>query len=220
MEKKYQIIYIWSFIIVSGIILLLLYTPLGGDLHYAAYNEQGRYNVAPGVNYSSQVGGFSGGTSSGGSYNYSPSVSAYTSPNYKAISSANYSTATNFGSSASYSGGGLALPNRTVSGGGGAGSSGMGMMAVGGGRKSSNEVSNAFSGGGSMGGSLFNTTTLADGGVMQKGTNDEDDPPPVNPLDPGGDPTNPPLPLGDDIKILLLFGVVFAFYKWLTISKK
>lgn len=216
MEKKYQIIYIWSFLIISGIILLILYTPIGGDLHYAAYREQGRYAVAPGVNYSSQVGGFSGGSSSGGSYNYSPSVSAYTSPNYKAVSAANYSTSTNFGSSASYSaGGGLALPNKTISSGGGS-SSGTGMMAVGGGRQqSSNEVSSTFSGGGSMGGSLFSTTTIADGGVMQRGTTGEDDP-----LDPGGDPLGEPLPLGDEFGILLLLSSIFAIYKWIRIPKK
>jgi len=223
MEKKYQIIYIWSFLIISGIILLLLYTPLGGDLHYAAYNEQGRYNVAPGVNFSSQVGGFSGASSSGGSYNYSPTISAYKSPNYNAVGGANYSyssSSTGFANSASYSGGGgLALPNRAVSsGGGGGGSSGGGMMAAGGGgRRSSNEVSNTFSGGGSLGGSLFNTTTLADGGVLQKGTEDEEDP-----LDPSGDPVEPPLgmPLGDEMWTLLFIALIFAFYKWLRISKK
>jgi len=222
MEKKYQIIYIWSFLIISGIILLLLYTPLGGDLHYAAYNEQGRYNVAPGVNFSSQVGGFSGASSSGGSYNYSPTISAYKSPNYNAVGGANYSyssSSTGFANSASYSGGGgLALPNRAVSSGGGGGSSGGGMMAVsGGGRRSSNEVSNTFSGGGSLGGSLFNTTTLADGGVLQKGTEDEEDP-----LDPSGDPVEPPLgmPLGDEMWTLLFIALIFAFYKWLRISKK
>jgi len=222
MEKKYQIIYIWSFLIISGIILLLLYTPLGGDLHYAAYSEQGRYNVAPGVNYSSQIGGFSGASTSGGSYSYSPSVSAYTSPSFKVSSGANYSTTT-FGNSASYGGGGgLALPNKTISSSGGSagGSSGMGMMAAGGGgRRSSNEVSNSFSGGGSLGGSLFNTTNLADGGVMQKG--DEDDPPPSgDPVDPGGEPTGDPLPIGNELGILLLLASVFSIYKWMLIYKK
>lgn len=217
MEKKYQIIYIWSFLIISGIILLLLYTPLGGDLHYSAYNEQGRYNVAPGVNYSSQIGGFSGGSSSGGSYNYSPAVSAYKSPSYNVIGGGgNYSSSTNIGSSASYSGGGITLSNKTITSSGGAGGSGgMGMMAAGGGnRQSSNEVSNTFSGGGSLGGSLFNTTTIADGGVMQK-AGEEDDP-----LDPGGDPIGDPLPLGDDLGILILLVSIFTVYKWYKISKK
>ncbi len=211
MEKKYQIIYIWSFLIISGIILLLLYTPLGGDLHYAAYNEQGRFNVAPGVNYSSQIGGFSGGSSSGGSYNYSPTVSAYKSPTYNVIGGGgNYATSSNFGSSASYGGGGgLALSNKTITSSGGVGGSGgSGMMAVGGGnRQSSNEVSNTFSGGGDLGGSLFNTTTLADGGIMQKGTEDE-----AKPLDPGKDSSGDPLPLGDDLGILMLIASFFALY--------
>lgn len=216
MEKKYQIIYIWSFLIISGIILLLLYTPLGGDLHYAAYNEQGRYNVAPGVNYSSQIGGFSGGSSSGGSYNYSPTVSAYKSTTYNVVGTgANYSSATNFGSSASYSGGGgIALSNKSISGSGGSG--GSGMMAVGGGsRGSSNGGSNNFSGGGVLGGSLFNSTTLADGGVMQKGTQGTE-----GPLDPGNEPLEDPLPIGDELGILMLLVSLFTFYKWLHISKK
>jgi hypothetical protein len=82
------------------------------------------------------------------------------------------------------------------------------MMAVGGGnRQSSNEVSNTFSGGGDLGGSLFNTTTLADGGIMQKGTEDEE-----NPLDPGDDPSGDPLPLGDDLGILMLIASIFVLY--------
>ncbi len=217
MEKKYQIMYIWSFIIISGIILLLLYTPMGGKLHYAAYSEQDRYSVAPGVNYSSQVSGFSGGSSTGGTYNYSvPTQSAYTSPSYSA-SGGGYATSTNYGS-ASYggAGGGITLTTKAISssGGGGGGGAGFGAMAGGGGR-SSNQVSNTFTGGGSMGGNLFNNTMIADGGVMQKGTNDEDDP-----LDAGGDPTGTELPLDNELVILLILSAIFALYKWLIVSKK
>jgi|GEM_PF-2552265 len=223
MEKKYQIIYIWSFLIISGIILLLLYTPLGGDLHYAAYNEQGRYNVAPGVNFSSQVSGFSGSSSSGGSYNYTPTISEYRSPGYSiGASGGNYSTSTGIGNSGSYSGGGITLSNKSVSGSGGAGgSSGGGMMAVGGGRRSSSGVSGTFSGGGSIGGSLFNTTTTADGGVLQRAG--DEDPPVIPNSDPGveyelGSPLG--MPLGNEMWSLLFIAFIFTFYKWLRITKK
>jgi len=214
MEKKYQIMYTWSFIIISGIILLLLYTPMGGKLHYAAYSEQGRYAVAPGVNYSSQVSGFSGGSSTGGSYNYSvPSQSAYTSPSYNASGGGSYATSSNYGS-ASYSGGGggITLTTKAISSGVGGGGAGFGAIAGGGG--GSNQVSNTSSGG-DMGGNLFNNTMIADGGVMQKGTNDEDDP-----VDPAGDPLGDPLPLDNELVILLLFSAFFALYKWLIVSKK
>ena len=194
----------------------MLYTPLGGDLHYAAYREQHRYALAPGVNYSSQVGGFSGGSSSGSSTNYSPSTNAYVSPSFMATNGVNYSTSTNFGGASNYGGGGLTLQNKTITSGGGA--SGSGMMALGGGRKSSNGVSNTFSGGGTMGGSLFNTTTLADGGVMQRGTEDEED----DPLDPGNEPGGGALgmPLNNELGILILLASLFAIYKWLIIAKK
>ncbi len=217
MERKYQIIYIWSFIIISGIVLLLLYTPLGGDLHYAAYSEQGRYAVSPGVNYSSQVGSFSGaGSSSGASYRYSPSQSAYVSPSLQNISGGGFSTSSStISSSANYGGGGgIALSNKKINSSGGGSSGGSFGMSVGG-QQSSTEVSNTFSGGGSMGGSLFNSTVINDGGVMQRGEEDE-----VDPMDPGGDPTNPPLPIGNELGVLMLFAGIFAFYKWLRIAKK
>jgi len=212
MEKKYQIIYIWSFIIISGLILLLLYTPLGGDLHNAAYREQYRYNVSPGVNYSNQVGSFSGSSSYGGSYNSSNLPSAYVSPSLQGVISGGYSGSLDAGKISGYSGGGgITLSNKTNSGGAGAGGgSGFGMMAVGG--KSSGGVSNTFSGGGSIGGSLFNSTNASNGGVMQRAGNSEDD------SDPGGDPTGPPLPVGDELGILFLFAALFSLYKWLRLN--
>lgn len=217
MEKKYQIIYIWSFIIISGIILLLLYTPLGGDLHDAAYREQGRYTVSPGVNYSSQVGSFSGaGSSSGSSSTYGPSQSAYISPSFQGVVGGGFSSSSSpVGSSGSMgNGGGISLSNKKINSGGG-GMSGGGFGFGMGGQQAATEVTSTFSGGGNIGGSLFGSTTINNGGVMQRGEEDENDP-----LDSGGDPTGPPLPIGDELGILLLFAGMFAFYKWLRITKK
>jgi hypothetical protein len=54
MEKKYQIIYIWSFIIISGLILLMLYTPLGGRLHQSIGNRS--EIITPSVDFGGQIG--------------------------------------------------------------------------------------------------------------------------------------------------------------------
>ncbi len=213
MEKKYQIIYIWSFIIISGIILLLLYTPLGGDLHYAAYSEQSRYAVSPGVNFDRQVGNFSGGSSSGGSYNYAPSQQAYVSPSFQNGGGSNFSGGNSLNNNSNYSGGNLALSSNKIKSFGASSSGGAvgGMAAVS--RKSGTEVNSTLSGGG-VDGSLFNSTAINDGGVMQRAG--EEDPP----LDPGGDPTQPPLPIGNEIGALLFFAGIFTIYKWLRLSRK
>lgn len=210
MEKKYQIIYIWSFIIISGVILLLLYTPLGGDLHYAAYREQNRYVVSPGVNYERQIGAMSGISSgSDGSYGYSAAPSPYSSESFQSISGTGINTSSSIRTSSGYGGGGITtLSSRTRSNAGGGASGGLGISGVGG--RKSTEVANTFSGGGNIGGSLVNNTGTNTGGVMQRGTTAEDDP-----LDPGGDPTGNPLPLGDEMGILILFAGLFALYKWL-----
>lgn len=204
MEKKYRIIYIWSFIIVSGIILLLLYTPLGGDLHYAAYSEQSRYAVAPGVNYQSQVGSLSSVSSYGGGYSASM-PSAYASEAYKSGMLTNSSYISNgigSGTNSYSSGSGLGLKNskspKNVNGGGASG-----IMITGFGKRGSSEVSNQSSVGGGFGGSLSSTTSST-GSVMQRGAAEEEDP-----LDPGGDPTGNPLPLnGEWVLIVLAAGYI------------
>jgi hypothetical protein len=211
MEKKYRIIYIWSFLIISGIVLLLLYTPLGGDLHYAAYSEQNRYAVAPGVNYQSQVGSLSSGGSSAG-YS-SPLPSAYMSESYKngTLANASYTTSSGFNTTSnSYSAGsGISMRNSKSAKNEQTGS-GSAFTLGGVGKKSGSEISNQSSVGGGLGGSL-NSTTTSTGGVMQRGAADEGDP-----LDPGGDPTGDPLPLnGEWFMILLAIG-----YTALKILKK
>jgi hypothetical protein len=211
MEKKYQIIYIWSFIIISGVILLLLYTPLGGDIHYAAYREQNRYAVSPGVNYERQIGAMSGVNAGGnGSYGYSAAPSPYNSETFRAISAGGISTSSSINAGqGGVSGGITTLSSRTKTSGGGSGSGGgIGISGVGG--RKSTEVSNTFASGGGIGGSLVNTTGTNTGGVMQRGTNDEGDP-----LDPGGDPGGNPLPIGNEMGILTLMAGLFAIYKWL-----
>jgi hypothetical protein len=211
MEKKYQIIYIWSFIIISGVILLLLYTPLGGDIHYAAYKEQNRYAVSPGVNYERQIGAMSGVNAGGdGSYGYTAAASPYNSETFRAISAGGISTSSSINARQGGAGGGIStLSSRTKTSGGGSGSGGgIGISGVGG--RKSTEVSNTFASGGGIGGSLVNTTGTNTGGVMQRGTNDEGDP-----LDPGGDPGGNPLPIGNEMGILTLMAGLFAIYKWL-----
>ena len=209
MEKKYQIIYIWSFIIISGVILLLLYTPLGGDIHYAAYREQNRYAVSPGVNYERQIGAMSGvNAGNNGSYGYSAAPSPYNSESFRAISSGGISTSSSIRSSSGGVGGGITtLSSRTRTSGGGSGSGGS--MGIGVGGRKSTEVSNTFASGGGIGGSIVNTTGTNTGGVMQRGTTGEDDP-----LDPGGDPGGNPLPIGNEMGILTLMAGLFAIYKW------
>lgn len=213
MEKKYQIIYIWSFIIISGIVLLLLYTPLGGDLHYAAYNEQNRYAVSPGVNYSSQIGSLSGSNSgSSSSYGYYTAPSPYASQSFQSISSANTTSGSSIGSGNGYNSSGLTTRSARAKSGEGSGgsSSGFSGMTVGGKRT---EVNNTFSSGSGIGGSLTNTTT-GTSTVIQRGATEEGDP-----LDPGGDPTGDPLPIGNELGILLFFVLIFSVYKWKSINK-
>ncbi|OIP84316.1 MAG: hypothetical protein AUK44_02975 [Porphyromonadaceae bacterium CG2_30_38_12] len=207
MEKKYQIIYIWAFIIVSGIVLLLLYTPLGGNLHYAAYNDQYRYMVAPGVDASHQIGASFSGPSASRSYNYSIPSIAYTSPSFKAGSGSftTRSSPSNFSSGYSAGGGFTLSSNRSFSAGGSGGGSGLGLLAVGGGNSSDGDNNGSVGGfGGGFNPGSSNTT------VMQRGTSGIDDE-----LDPGGDPTSPPLglPLGNELYVLLFFAASYILFK-------
>lgn len=57
-------IYIWSFIILAGIILLVLYTPMGGRWYYAG--DKISYNIQPGVNFQQNIMNSPGFSSSAG----------------------------------------------------------------------------------------------------------------------------------------------------------
>lgn len=207
MERKYQIIYIWSFIIVSGVVLLLLYTPMGGDLHKAAYGERYRYMVAPGVNYQTQVGEFNGAYSSGSG---GGQAEVYMSDNYRNGSLGNntsviggssvVSTGNGFGGGSTYSGVSRNPKGSDMSGGGFGGIT----LAMGGGTSSSSS-----SGGG--GGVPFSSSGSSS--VMQRATDGTtvDD---TN-TDPGGEENlGDPLPLKDDLIVLTLISVIYAFYRF------
>lgn len=206
MGRKYQIIYIWSFIIVSGVVLLLLYTPMGGNLHKAAYGEKNRYMVAPGVNYQTQVGDFKGAYSSGSG---GGQTEVYMSDNYRNGSLGNntsviggtngISTGNGFGGGSATSGGTRGSKGSDLSGGGFGGMT----LAMGGGTSSSS------SGGG--GGMPFSSSGSSS--VMQRATDGTtaDD---TN-TDPGGeDGLGDPLPLKDDLIVLTLISVIYAFYRF------
>ena len=208
MERKYQIVYIWSFIIISGIVLLLLYTPIGGELHRATSSEQYRYNTAPGVNYDTQIGRFSGANSSGTNYG-GGTPSAYVSPNMKS-------------GNISYNGSTAASNQSFNSGNGSAGLSGIGISKT---KTASSGASGGLGGitapigGGSSssvssGGGMSTPFAAANTGtsVMQKAgeeaTAGDDE------LDPGDDPNGNPLPLGNDLLVLFSIAAIFSGYKF------
>ena len=208
MERKYQIIYIWSFIIISGIVLLLLYTPIGGELHQATYNEQYRYSTAPGVNYQTQIGSFGGGSTSGSNYNNS-APEAYVSPNLKSgnISYNGSTAASNQSFSSGGSSAGLSGVNTSKSKTSAAGTSGGigGVTAPMGGGSTS---SSASGGGMSTPFAAANTGTSVMQKAGEEATANDDE------LDPGGDPNGNPLPLGNDLLVLFSIAVIFSAYKY------
>ncbi|MDD3077864.1 MAG: hypothetical protein PHH37_02010 [Paludibacter sp.] len=55
MEKKYQIIYIWSFIIIGAIILILLYTPTGGNISKTNSINNSNIIINPTVDFESGI---------------------------------------------------------------------------------------------------------------------------------------------------------------------
>lgn len=206
MEKKYQIIYIWSFIIISGIVLLLLYTPLGGDIHYAAYSEQDRYVVSPGVNYSNQIGSLSNGSSGNSSgYGYYSSPSQYSSESFKGVSSSvNSTSGKSFNSNSGFNSTGLSLKNgKNKTGSGGGEGSAIGVSGV---SRRSSVNENTFAN--NLGGTMLTTTNSSTGTVMQRGTQNEEDP-----LDPGGDPGGNPLPLDNELIVLMVIAMVYLLSK-------
>lgn len=208
MERKYQIIYIWSFIIVSAVVLILLYTPMGGNLHKAAYGEQYRYTVAPGVNYQTQVGAFNGAYNGSGGSN----TEAYVSENFKHNMIGENSTITGGSNGVSLgngfgSGGGAVATTKSSKGSGSNGGGFGGMtLAMGGGGSSA-----ASSGGGGGGGMPFSSSNS--GSVMQRATDGTtaDD----GNADPGGEENmGDPLPLKDDLIVLAIISLIYAFYRF------
>lgn len=212
MEKKYQKLYIWSFIIISGIILAMLYTPLGGNLHDSTFGSYDNYTT-PGVNFHGKIGNAPKNGRTNQTRNYNDAMPVNSGTAYSVLSKpvviGNSSTSQSNFQNGNYQGGGLNF-NKTNSGmnNGSAGSGGTGLIALGGGRSGGSST-----GGGSFsGGGLFSSTapSATNEGVMQKASNDLDDL-----ADPGGgDPTGDPIPAGDGFYLLILFCVVYAFIKF------
>lgn len=208
MRKNDQAIYLWSFFIVSAIVLAFLYTPLGGNL---SNSSDGYYiETAPSVDFGGRIANSPKRRVSYSSY--SPSANdlpqAVSPNNYMsqrpvvAGGGATQNTNTQFGNS--YSASGLSLGSSAEAGGGGAtGGGGTGMMAVSGGGRSQS-TSNA--GGGAMMAPF--SSNVESNNTLQKL------PGSVNGADPGDDEDlGNPLPLGDGSWLLLLFAAVYIFIK-------
>ena len=208
MRKNDQAIYLWSFFIVSAIVLAFLYTPLGGNL---SNSYDGYYiETAPSVDFGGRI---ANSPKRRVSYNsYSPNANdlpqAVSSNNYMsqrpivAGGGATQNTNIQFGNS--YPASGLSLGSSAEAGsGGGASGGGTGMMAVSGGGRSQS-TSNA-GGGGMM--APF-SSNVESNNTLQKF------PGGVNGSDPGDDDDlGNPLPIGDGSWLLLLFAAVYIFIK-------
>jgi hypothetical protein len=208
MEKKYQKLYIWSFIIVSGIILMLLYTPLGGNLHKSTYAYQ-EYN-----NTSVNFGGRIANAPKRGKYNQSSNNDAINinRSGYSVLSKPIVSpsgSSSSFNSTANYQPSNKSELSNT----GGSGAPGNGMMALGSKGGSGNSGSGSVGG---VGGGLFSSgnSSNSSGGVMQKGTQAG-----FTPADPGGsddeeEDLGGPLPVGNGLYFLLFMALIYGLFKF------
>ncbi len=200
MEKKYQTIYILSFVIVAGFILLLLYTPLGGGLHKSttiykventSVNFGGKIANAPRIKASQPYIKSEDEIKSSSDY-----------PKYsQSIASAKVSQAQNSGNF-DYNVAGKndnELQNR----GDGIGTTNTGVYAM---RKSSDTEVNSTVGG--TANSPFSAEAGNIGPVMQKVSNDEVE---NTGPDPGGDGNNIIIPVGDGLPILLIMTILYLF---------
>lgn len=201
MDKKYQLIYIWAFILVLGIILILLYTPLGGNLYTATSGEQNKQNIAPGVNYQTQIGSLGNTASknhSSNTYNAPYFSDAFRSGALTTNTNNQTFTNSNFGGSIGTSGSSNAGNNTRATG----ASAGSGALIAF--SPISSQSNNATSGENFLfGSSITSTYSTSDNGIVQRAPHNEEDP-----HDPGGDPIGDPLPLGADL-ILVLIGVAY-----------
>ena len=200
MEKKYQTIYVLSFVIVAGFILLLLYTPLGGGLHKSTtiYNVE---NTS--VNFGGKIANaprIKASQSHIKSEDEIKSSSDY--PKYsQSIASRKVSQAQNPGNF-DYSVAGKndnELQNR----GDGIGTTNTGVYAM---RKSSDKEVNSTVGG--TANSPFSAEAGNIGPVMQKVSNGEVE---NTGPDPGGDGNNIIIPVGDGLPILLIMTILYLF---------
>jgi hypothetical protein len=207
MEKKYQKIYIWSFIIISGVILLLMYTPLGGNIHSSTYGNDD-FRGYTRVDFSSS---FKNAPKTSKNYNSNrnsniPNQNSDYSVLSRPIVSSTPSYTTRSNSNA-YQNVHSNKSKNTASSNGGGGAGG-GMIALGARGSSSSAVSSSR--GFSTGGGLFNSSTDGSTSTMQKAGEDE-----FIIADPGGEEDlGDPLPVGDGLYLLLFFALIYGFYKF------
>jgi len=202
MEKKYQIVYIWSFIIISSVILLLLYTPLGGGLHQSITTN----NVV--VNPTIDFGGKIANSPKNLRSNYQPVNSnvEYESQegnNIKSISNVSSGS----GISQNYSSGQSTLrsssSSKPISNSDGSISANMVLSS----RSASSQDGTVASANLSQ---PFTESSVSQSStaVIQKASN-------ANPTiaDPGGDPIGDPIPVGDGLIFLLVLSLGYVGFK-------
>ena len=217
MERRFQKIYVWSFIIVAGIVMLLLYTPIGGNL-YTWNGDDQLYQLQPGVDFNKRITNSPGSMSGGGGYN----SSSYNVPNYSYNSSPGYSAGGSGGSTESFlqggsGGGGAMIPETSNS------------LNSYGGQSSSETYSGSAGGSGSSGAGggsgVSGGTTLPSAELAQITenlglTNDDEVTKAGNQTlgnggatDPGGDPEGPMIPVGGNVFYLLFMLIPYIAYK-------
>jgi len=209
MEKKYQILYIWSFIIVAGIILLLLYTPIGGSLHQSNDISYYRYNT--GVDFGGKI------TNSPRIKAAQPNVESEEEiknnidlPKFKStVIRKNRNNSVNI--QPDYSIDKMSKSEDAVN--QGAGSLSNPFFAS---KTGKNNGSNSTFQGNVQKNELFanEINTNSNTTVMQKGTNET-----TNNSDPGGDPNGNPIPVGNEFPVLLLLATVYFIYKKSALRK-
>ena len=221
MEKKYQKLYIWSFIIISGIILAMLYTPLGGDLNKSVYGEYNNY-PSSGVNFNGRIGNAPKNGRATLARNYNDAVPVNSGTGHSVLSKpvvvigGASTSGSNLQSGASYQ---ASKPRNNDNLGGGLGASGgggTGMIALGGRSSGGNGVSSG--GGGFSGGGMFSTTapSFETESAIQKAGEDE-----LEDLsDPGGgEPVGDPIPVGEGFFTLIIMVLMYSHYIYRKFKK-
>lgn len=208
MEKKYQILYIWSIIIVAGIVLLLLYTPIGGSLHQS--NDISYYRYNNGVDFGRKI------TNSPRTRYVQPNVESEEEiksnidlPKFKSTGIKKNRINSNNVEPTAYNIDKISKPEE-------AGNQGAGTFSnsffVTKGAKN-NGLNSSFQGN-IQKNELFANENNANTSVMQKGTNETS-----NTSDPGGDPSDNPIPVGNGFPVLLLLSSIYFICKKLALRK-
>ena len=202
MKNKNQIIYIWSFIILAGFILLLLYTPLGGGLKqpstkvYKTMNKSVQFSAAIANSPKIKTSQHKIGTET--EILAATDLPKYTRKTkvrrnrpkkqpstYTVISKTSKNSKSN---SASGIGGSLTLIGSKES-----------SSSGGNGNGYASNIRQPFSN------ESLNTNPIRKSPMDDLG---------VSKHDPGGDPKGKPLPVGDGIPFLMASAILYSFYKY------